>query len=710
MEYLFVVGFVSILGQVVLLRELNVAFFGVELIYTLALGIWLLFTGCGAMISRKSENPSFAKINSLLLLLSVAIPLDVVFIRSARLLASEIPGAYLPLQMQIAIVAASLLPIGLFLGLLFQWTARVYISDRKSLASAYAIESVGGIAGGVCATLFLRFGFQNFLIALLCALAAAGSCFLHIDLKSRRWVQRIAAVTLAILSLLIWKADPVDHLMTSWTHPNLAETRDTPYSRVTVTDQNGQVSVFENDALLFDTEGTRAEEFVQLAALQHPGPKRILILGGGIEGIVREALGHSPLRVDYVELNPMLIDVVPRHLPPYIRQSLQASNVRIIYDDPRRFLDHASRYDLILIGMPEPASGQANRFYTKEFFRQCASRLNDHGVVAFSLQSSENFWTPQLTRKMVSIYRAVRSVFRDALVLPGSTSVVLASNRALERSGVAAAQRLAERGIQTRLISPDYLRYLYANDRVEQIARVLESETAPMNSDTRPVCYTYTVMVWLSKFYPSSRIGDFNLPEMTKSRYGMLLAALALPALLLRRAQWAARRAVLAGIAGFTGMVLETVLILHYQTRNGILFQDIGILLTGFMTGLAFGALAVERIKHHLSRRLGVAILLGFSLTNALAGWHIASGAESGLPAVFTLLLLTGFFVAALFAVAGFLDAPDQRRIVAPLYSADLLGGCAGSVLASLILAPIAGMAATIFLIIPVALFAALLL
>jgi spermidine synthase len=355
MEYLFVVGFVSILGQVVLLRELNVAFFGVELIYTLALGIWLLFTGCGAMISRKSENPSFAKINSLLLLLSVAIPLDVVFIRSARLLASGIPGAYLPLQMQIAIVAASLLPIGLFLGLLFQWTSRVYISDRKSLASAYAIESVGGIAGGVCATLFLRFGFQNFLIALLCALAAAGSCFLHIDLKSRRWVQRIAAVTLAVLSLLIWKANPVDHLMTSWTHPNLAETRDTPYSRVTVTDQNGQVSVFENDALLFDTEGTRAEEFVQLAALQHPGPKRILILGGGIEGTVREALGHSPLRVDYVELNPMLIDVVPRHLPPYIRQSLQASNVRIIYDDPRRFLDHASRYDLIHIGMPEPA-------------------------------------------------------------------------------------------------------------------------------------------------------------------------------------------------------------------------------------------------------------------------------------------------------------------------------------------------------------------
>jgi len=39
MDYLFFIGFVSILGQVALLRELSVAFYGVELIYTLALGV-----------------------------------------------------------------------------------------------------------------------------------------------------------------------------------------------------------------------------------------------------------------------------------------------------------------------------------------------------------------------------------------------------------------------------------------------------------------------------------------------------------------------------------------------------------------------------------------------------------------------------------------------------------------------------------------------
>ncbi len=39
--HLFLVGLVSMLAQVVILRELNVAFYGVELIYILAIGAWL---------------------------------------------------------------------------------------------------------------------------------------------------------------------------------------------------------------------------------------------------------------------------------------------------------------------------------------------------------------------------------------------------------------------------------------------------------------------------------------------------------------------------------------------------------------------------------------------------------------------------------------------------------------------------------------------
>jgi len=709
MGYLFALGFISILGQVVLLRELSVASYGVELIYTIALGIWLLSTACGAMLQERTPA-SFSRINLLFLLFSAGLPLDVAFVRSVRLLFSDLPGAYLPLHLQLVAICASLLPIGVILGLLFRWTARAYIAKGKSLAGAYAIESVGGLAGGLSSTFLLKLGFQNFVIALICALIALGAVLPGLDGRIAGRLRFACLVVLAALVVCTWKARVIDRLMTSWTHPDLVETRDSPYSRITLTYLDGQLSVFENDALLFDTEGTRAEEFVHLAALQRPNHGRVLVLGGGIEGSIREILMYSPRKVDYVELNPVLLQVVPQNLPLEMQKSLRAENVRIIESDPRIFLKRALDYDLILVGMAEPGSAQANRFYTQEFFRECATRLSPGGVIAFSLQSAENFWTPQLTRRMVSIYRAARSVFPEILFIPGSTNVVIGSMNALTRDPKVLAARLEGRRIQTRIVSADYLRYLYTNDRFGEVARILESGNAPINSDARPICYQYTTMIWLSKFLPSAKLWDFSLPELPSSWNLAWLVVISLPALLLSRARWPVRRTLLTGVAGFVGMTLETIVILHFQTKSGILYQDIGILLTGFMAGLAFGALGVEKLHRRPSKTIGGALLGGFVILSGVIGWSVNSGIHVGLPQSLGFLILSGFMVAGVFAYAGLQGEEDQAAAITPLYSADLIGGCIGSLLASLILAPIVGLAMASHLMIPLLMFSALLL
>jgi spermidine synthase len=712
MAYLFAVGFVSILGQVILLRELSVAFYGVELIYTLAIGAWLFSGACGAMIGRRSFKPSFTWINLLFLLLSISLPLNVAFIRSIRPLFGDTPGAYLPLHIQIAGMFASLLPLGLLFGLLFQWAAKIYIADKKSLAVAYAIESLGGLAGGICSSLFLRFGFQNFSIAVLCALAAIGASFLEVEDQASKWLRSISLIITAVLILFLWRAPGLDRLMTSWAHPNLVETQDTPYSRVTVTLLNGQVSVFENDALLFDTEETQTEEFIHVAALQHPNPERVLVLGGGIAGTISEVLRHKPRSVDYVELNSSLLGTVKPHLPVEIQKSFQAENVRVIFDDPRRFLNRALSYDLIIIGMPEPTSGQANRFYTREFFQQCLAKVNAHGIIAFSIQSSENFWTPPLTRRMVSIYRAARAAFSDIVVVPGGTNIVVCSRDRLTRDPSILAARLNARAIKTRLVSAAYLRYRYTNDRFLEVSRTLESGTTPVNTDIRPICYQYTIMLWLSKFLPSAKFWDFSLPEPKNSRLTLLwpVLALILLALLLSLAPWPVRRAFLTGIAGFVGMVLEIILMLHFQIKNGILYQDVGILLTGFMAGLALGALSAAKTNPRFYRVLGIAMLSGLIVLSAGIGAAINSGGNTSMAEILALLLLAGFFVAGIFAYASLHNAGDQMKIVTPLYSADLIGGCMGSLTASLFLVPVAGLGAAAYLMVPIALLSAVLL
>ncbi len=216
--------------------------------------------------------------------------------------------------------------------------------------------------------------------------------------------------------------------MTGWNHPGLLATRDSPYGRITATAHAGQVSVFANDALAFESGGTEAELFAHLAALQHPEPQRILVLGGGIDGTLRELLRHRPVRIDAVELEPRPIALLRRRLPADIRASLADPAVRITRADPRHFLkERGFAWDLILVGMPEPSSGETNRFYTREFFAQCAARLNPGGIVALRLPAAENLWTPQTTRRTASVYHALASVFPEVLVLPGAMTVITAS-------------------------------------------------------------------------------------------------------------------------------------------------------------------------------------------------------------------------------------------------------------------------------------------
>ena len=701
---LLAVGLISILGQVVLLRELNVSFYGIELIYLLALGIWLFWTAVGAVVGRRNRFPSIKYIVVLFIIFGIAILLDIVFIRSSRLIFGGIPGAYLTFFQQLIVVVISILPAGLLSGLLFQWTAKAYVTTGRTLASAYAIESAGGLIGGLFSTLFIMWGLQNCSIAFVCALASVITPIIILRGLRTSLLRWTATVLACIFLALLWKTSYLDRQMSIWNHPNLLESSDSPYGRITATRLYNQISVFENDALAFETEGTEAEYFCHLAALQHPNPQEVLILGGGIEGIVREIAKYKPKRIDYVELNPVMLNLVTRYLPDDIRKSLREPNVHIIFADPRQYLKKSGTYDLILVGMPEPASGQANRFYTQEFFKQCSAKLNPGGILGFRLRTAENLWTMPLTRRNTSIYSALQSVFPEALFLPGTTNVVTASRAPLPRTPEIMSRRLQDMKIVTRLISQNYIKYLFTNDRFFQIRDLLKKEKALPNTDIRPVCYQYAFIIWLSKFFPRIALvdpssimdNDFLKPPLS------LLLWISLPIIfLLSRLLPALRRAMLVAAAGFMGMVLETILILYYQVKHGVLYQDIGLLLMSFMAGLALGAMIINRemarpiANRMLSRWYGIRLLSGFCFLCAFTGMRVTMSISAGLVEISCLLAIAGFLVAGIFAYASLHEIEDQKNVISPLYSADLIGGCLGSLLGSLILIPLVGMDVT---------------
>jgi spermidine synthase len=711
---LFAVGFLSLVGQVALLREVGVASFGVELVYVVALAAWLFFTAAGVIGGGGTVRLAGPLAPWVVLAAAVALPASVAFSRGSRLLFGAVPGAFLSLPLQGATLALSLFVPALLFGLLFGWGARDLVERGGTLASAYAVEGAGSVVGGLASTLVFAAGVPNLAFVLAGALAAT---LLAIRLAGGRGrtAARIAGTLAAILLLAaLVRSRELDFRMTAWNHPNLVGTADTPYGRIAVERLEGQLAVFVADALAFDTGGTEAEEFVEPVLLEHPAPRSILVLGGGSAGIVREAQKHAPARIDDVELDSRFRELVTPHLPPEERAALAAPNVRRFVADPRAFLSGSDaggdRWDVILVGMPDPSSGEANRFYTREFFELARGRLRPGGIVAFRLRSSENLWSPLFARRLASIRLSLSSVFPEILILPGATNVVLASPAPLVRDPALLSRRFRARAIEARLVRPEYLDYLFTNDRFAGIDEALRFGAVVPNSDAEPICYPYTVLIWLAKLAPELALADPVAAAMSggTGRNTATVVAVVFVALLAAAGRSAAAgRIALAGLAGFVGMALEALLLLEYQIRQGVLYQDLGLLLTTFMAGLALGARLLDRLakrtageagRGDLARPWGIAVVSGLLLVSTGIAAGIGAGATGRAPFVAT-LAAAGLLASALFAYSSLHAVGDPADVVSPLYVADLAGGCLAALLVALVLVPFAGLVTTAWVI-----------
>lgn len=687
--FLFLTGFVSILGQIVLLRELNIAFRGIELVYTLAFSAWLIGTALGVSIGKRNYVPPDKIIIILFLLIGILFPIDLFFIRNMHILFGGVTGAYLPFGKQIISMFTALLPVSIIAGILFQWVAKRYIASAKTLAGAYAIESLGGLIGGAVSSLLIMAGLQNFEITLICSIVCLTTFVINIDIARYRYIASFILLILVVGSLFYNRS--LDNWMTSEGYGRRIESIDTPYNRITIASFHNQVSFFEDNALSYETETFEAEEFVQLASLQSVNPNYVLVLGGGFKGIIGQLITLPVSKIDYIEYNKRMYWFIKDHLPEKLKNSLSSEKVNIIFEDPRLYLSKKIRYDIILSGMPEPASGQNSRFYTKEFFEEISACLNKKGIFAFKLPSSENFWTPALQKRNASIYKSLKAVFKDIVVLPGTSNIFIASNDLLIRDPVILSERLRSRRNQNKLVTTEYVNYIYKNDRFNEIAGLLNDSTAAINTDIKPICYQYTLTIWLSKFFPSIEQWDFTLSKITQTSLSKMLLGFFIFILILAGRKWKTfRRSFVVFIAGFQGMVLEIILLLNYQMHNGILFQNIGILIMGFMLGLASGSWIVNRI---IKKYTGFLLITSSIIIYLLIGTLIGLGYINTFFITLIALVISGFLTSGIFAFASRFNVEDQKKIISPLYSADLLGGVAGSILSNFIFIPLLGFA-----------------
>ena len=190
-------------------------------------------------------------------------------------------------------------------------------------------------------------------------------------------------------------------------------------------------SLYENGLITGHTpDQSAAEEAVHYALLEHPAPRKILLIGGGASGSIAEALKHPTVeRIDLVELDPALI-AHGETIFPSGRSSLSDPRVHLHYADGRHYLNSThDTFDVIIVNVPDPQTAQLNRFYTAEFFRSAREHLAPGGLFALQLRSSEETISPDLAEFLRCIDRTLREVFPYVVAIPGETIHFFAATR-----------------------------------------------------------------------------------------------------------------------------------------------------------------------------------------------------------------------------------------------------------------------------------------
>lgn len=738
---LILMGFTAVIAQIILMRELLVVFNGNEMSLGWMLASWLFWTAIGSgvlgRVTARTQQPQ-RLVAALQVLVAISFPSAVFVGRASREVFQTVPGEVLgpgPMLLTCFLVLSVFCMVsgGLFAAGSQLYAQAVSSSTLVGTGRVYLLEALGSGLGGILASLLLIRYLPPFEIAtaigLLNLLAAT-----FLTLRSRAQRLAVTAALVAVFGLLIFPAGcnwlEKASLARLWRGYHLIATRNSIYGNLAVV-QTGEIrSLFENGLVSFNApDPLAAEEAVHFAMLQHPSPKSLLLVGGGANGSLAQSLQYASLeRLDYVEIDPTVLDVAKEFFAPEWGRPTGDPRVHLHNADGRLFLKTTKlKFDVVILNLADPQTAQLNRFYTSEFFEEVARKLTPSGVFSFPLKGAEDYISPQLADFLQCIHKTLLEVFPEVLVIPGDPAHFLASTHVgtLTVDSGELVERLRVRKIKTKYLREYYLPYRLMPDRVQDLESQLQAQAdARVNHDFAPVAYYYDVVLWCTRF---NRVYREVLQVMEHLTFGNLVFLVSLALFSVAAAcYWllksASRPKVSAGLCvaamGFTSLGLEMVLLLAFQAIYGYVFKQLAIIIAGFMVGMALGswrglrATSDSALGSGNSKGLGRLAELQFlaSITPLLLFWLLNGLAATRNPPSVILVsqilfpclaVLCGFLGGYQFPVASrifFSEAKAAASSPGTLYAVDLAGACLGALVLSSYLVPIFGFQRTSWL------------
>jgi spermidine synthase len=631
-------GTYALCAQAVLLREAQVILFGSELSWGLVLAFWLAGVAGGARVGGMLVRRAWPVFSAAGVALPLVLVVAIALMRTARTLLGVGPGEYVDPGEMTLITLAATLPVSFWIGLSFPAASGLAADERESPARraravgrVYLVESAGSLAGGVLFTFVLVDRVSAVTLAFAGGAILTAAIAVAAIAAGQRGPARFlpaACAAIAVMFVVSGKAGTFNDssVRLRWQsfagQLDLVESADTRYHNLAVGRLEDQFSLYANGvvAATWPNHTDLAVE-AHLAACEALRHKRILLLGGGAEGLLKELLRYKPDVLDYVTLDPQLAAVIGPYLAEPDRQALAEVGDRVHFEDIRRFVNRAAAtrqapYDFIFLAAAEPASTLESRLYSEEFFERLASILESDGVLAFSLHGSVGYWSPAPTAYVASIVRPLQRVFPDTLLTFGYPTRCFAAKRkgVLTDSGAELARRYEAAGVQSPYFDPLWFKGasdLLDPEKRQALTEALAKDTAAMaNTDDRPAAAVYHMRFWLqtgAAGHADATAPATQRPDVLGFLLGLrlewvLAAAVAATVLaagagMMRGRAGLARAALTWSVAttGFATMALEIVLLYTFQSLYGYVYGQVGLVIGVFMFGLVIGSWAMNR-------------------------------------------------------------------------------------------------------------------
>ena len=177
---------------------------------------------------------------------------------------------------------------------------------------------------------------------------------------------------------------------------------ETPYfGRVLVID--GVVQTTEKDEFAYH------EMLSHVPILAHGKVKRVLIIGGGDGGVLKQVLCHRGVTsVTVVEIDETVIEVCEEYLPLISGGAFKNPRTNLVVEDGFSYLaETTDSYDVIIVDSTDPI-GPGEALFTEQFYSNCHSRLNMNGILV-----SQNGVPFTQEQEFVSSHNRLQNIFKD---------------------------------------------------------------------------------------------------------------------------------------------------------------------------------------------------------------------------------------------------------------------------------------------------------